>query len=575
MPKTDQVRQLLKPNTMRYIHFKTVKINDDKKKVKNLPVIDQKQLEKLILDKVETIVVTDVTRKASEIQYLEVQKMIFDDVAETLTKRKHFLAKCFSQDSQIRNVPIMIIDGDNRFMLNGLDAIATDIFYIKKIRENKFNDIKIYHELFKKIEAIIDTASNKMRKQFLKFPTKLTLQNKSITKNLNLLAVMGIELFGHKTVWEIATLIVVGEEGEGEKTDQYTSPYCINLNPTPNPKGFITNANWALKPHLTSVKNQGSKRGTCTAFGTIGAIETKVSVKYGKKINLSEQDLYKKQKLDWNPNIFDDYYEDGNNALMGLIYQNIIGHIFPFEAAWGYNRSQNRKPDPPDPLLRKYTNSCDGYSGLACSDTNHQANKKCYLMDIIAAKKVVNEACTRIVDIPILGKIGGWICETITDWVDEVVGQTEVCVFDTDIVATTGYKLTSFDLIWDGIWNNDIALAKLALSQSNPIIFAFTYADSMKEENHIAIDGKGFIVYSETEEPPATIGTHTVELVGFIDNETIPASMGITNGDGGGYFIIKNSYGICWGDMGFGYLPYSWVNKWGVGMIAVKDVQQV
>jgi C1A family cysteine protease len=61
-----------------------------------------------------------------------------------------------------------------------------------------------------------------------------------------------------------------------------------------------------------------------------------------------------------------------------------------------------------------------------------------------------------------------------------------------------------------------------------------------------------------------------VLLTGFVDNKDLPR--GVPPGDGGGYFIVKNSWGCDFGDQGYAYLPYSWVKKWGNEMIAVTGV---
>lgn len=45
-----------------------------------------------------------------------------------------------------------------------------------------------------------------------------------------------------------------------------------------------------------------------------------------------------------------------------------------------------------------------------------------------------------------------------------------------------------------------------------------------------------------------------------------------TSSIGGGYFVVKNSWGTGWGDNGYGYLSYEWVRRHGLGMQALTSV---
>jgi C1A family cysteine protease len=61
-------------------------------------------------------------------------------------------------------------------------------------------------------------------------------------------------------------------------------------------------------------------------------------------------------------------------------------------------------------------------------------------------------------------------------------------------------------------------------------------------------------------------GWHITLVTGLIDNSQLP--MGAPPGDGGGYVIIKNSWGSCYGDGGYVYAPYTWFKQM-VGAAAV------
>lgn len=64
------------------------------------------------------------------------------------------------------------------------------------------------------------------------------------------------------------------------------------------------------------------------------------------------------------------------------------------------------------------------------------------------------------------------------------------------------------------------------------------------------------------------LGGHAVLLVGYWEGD----------GEGGGRFIVRNSWGVDWADGGYGYLPYAYVNAhglqaWGLAPPAVGEAK--
>ncbi|MEM6925346.1 MAG: PKD domain-containing protein [Myxococcota bacterium] len=128
---------------------------------------------------------------------------------------------------------------------------------------------------------------------------------------------------------------------------------------------------WALSP----VKDQ-ARRGTCVAFGMVGAMEYAIARNFHRYVDLSEQGLYAYGKLD---------LRDGQHFGDGLDVPELAEFLeeedapVPFEGTWGYNPSWARQvcdgnqcPVDEDDGDR-YRRSCQGYPGETCSDTTHQA----------------------------------------------------------------------------------------------------------------------------------------------------------------------------------------------------------
>ena len=109
-----------------------------------------------------------------------------------------------------------------------------------------------------------------------------------------------------------------------------------NARATPAAEGLFARSSFPLKTHLTCIRNQAN-RGTCPAFGVVAAIEARISVRDGVKMNLSEQHLYKMMRLDWFPSPFD--YGDGSYATRDLLTMLLGGHVLARETDWDYNPS--------------------------------------------------------------------------------------------------------------------------------------------------------------------------------------------------------------------------------------------
>lgn len=302
--------------------------------------------------------------------------------------------------------------------------------------------------------------------------------------------------------------------------------------------GVFQNYNWPLKPYLTCVKDQAA-RGTCVSFAIDGGLETTIAKTYHRWINLSEQDLYYRAAGLWYPR----FYGDGlwSEGVMG----NLIDRSYkvPYEGQWNYNPSWSRQELPaaaPD----HYENSCDGYDGaqeLFCSDTAHQGQRFCF-------PGILN-----------------WLCFSLP----------------APESMPSPYTLTSKVQLWD-VSNPDLSFVKviltLALGQRPVVLDIPVYTSWDHVDGNGYVHGSGGPLCAPDPDGKCRVktgcecnrGGHAVLIVGFIDNERLPA--GAPQGAGGGYFIIKNSWGTCFADGGYIYVPYQWVKNLAGSAVSVTTV---
>lgn len=296
--------------------------------------------------------------------------------------------------------------------------------------------------------------------------------------------------------------------GTGNDRTNSSNPTCT----TPRANGIYKNYNWKNKYFVTSVKNQGG-RGTCVAFAITSAEEMSVAKKDFRWINLSEQDYYYKNKAVWWPSS----YGDGLDTLLSWKKIKLSGYKMPYENDWNYNPSYSRTENNE---TLKYTHSCDGY-GEECSDTNHQGKLSC-------------------IDTP-----SGKVCGTMG-------GGTTAASYTVPGTAQEIWNHSNKDL--------SIALTAVNLAIGNPVVVSLQVTPSFDGP-----DANGYAHYAGASE--TSRGGHALHVSGFITNETLAAKIpSAPAGAGGGYFIVKNSWGTCFGDTGYIYLPFEWIKKYTYSM---------
>jgi C1A family cysteine protease len=101
------------------------------------------------------------------------------------------------------------------------------------------------------------------------------------------------------------------------------------------------------------------------------------------------------------------------------------------------------------------------------------------------------------------------------------------------------YRATSYARldILDSLRSELLDLIKRALADGLPVTFGFTVFASLTDDPYVPMPG----------EDDKAIGGHAVCAIGYDDDFKV--------------LIFQNSWGLDWGENGFGYLPFAYVEK--------------
>lgn len=287
---------------------------------------------------------------------------------------------------------------------------------------------------------------------------------------------------------------------------------------TPSDTGIVKNVPYKGKKYASCVKDQAN-RATCWAFAALSMLESSVARKYGLYYNFSEQHLNFMVKALWWPSTF------GETAGQDIVPRMITeGYRPAVENVWNYNRSSNKTANN---TTQTYSHSCDNYTEF-CSDTNHQ------------------------------GRI---VCTT-------AAGFT-FCMATAPAHPNNTYYPTYSGEFWNpASRDTSIALGALAAILGTPVEIAFDTARSF--DNAV---GDGFIRFDSTKSE-TTRGGHVTHAVGYVSNEVLHQILpSAPPAEGGGYFIIKNSWGACAGDAGYYYMPWGYVKKYAYSIQTMSGIE--
>ena len=275
------------------------------------------------------------------------------------------------------------------------------------------------------------------------------------------------------------------------------------------PTGLVKTYWFPLKNFVSPIKNQAN-RGTCWAFSAIGALESRERVQNNNPANLSEQFLVNKVKQDWDSSDDNDgYWSD--KALQTAVSK---GQILPSEAAWTYNPASGRP-------ATTYDNTCAGYSG-DCSDTAHESRR---------------------------------VCTTVI---------FKFCSYVTVRYSGSGVASSTTTQVWTSGKSFDLPRYRLLMSQGYTLLADFPVYEGFR--GRVTADGKvsdytQTMIDDKKMEVAGSYGGHAVQLVGFLSNDVLSQFGQVSKVGGGGYFILKNSWGCSAGDAGYYYVPADYVSR--------------
>jgi C1A family cysteine protease len=310
-----------------------------------------------------------------------------------------------------------------------------------------------------------------------------------------------------------------------------------------SPTGIVANFDFSSKSLLTCIKEQGL-RGTCGIFAAVSGMEEVIARDTGVLVNLSEQDFWENVKLNFDP----DYYGDGEDPGYALYVSANNGYQFAYENQWDYNPSWSQ---PNCPGCYEYVNTCDNYPAFeaGCSDSAPQAPEYC----TFESHRGICGFFTALLP-GIRAPYGA--PSTINIW-----NPGSFCFGCAPGVAPDP-DLTVKEMITN-------------LALNNAVILGFNLTNDFGNPPGGYVWG-GLTPKERNADAATSVGGHNVHVVGYVSNIDLAAKVpSAPPGPGGGYFVIKNSWGLHSGDAGYYYMPVEYLKKEAQAVYVISSVPSI
>lgn len=390
---------------------------------------------------------------------------------------------------------------------------------------SRANQYSLYSTLYTDLDITLKQLNNTVQQFGLPTPDEVRNDSADRLLILNKQASDVIREYGAE-IYNIAYLLDPAnlEVGAKDQLDRTQKGACK----APAAGGVYRNFDWPLKNVTTTVKDQG-QRGTCWDFATVAALEAEIARRDHKLVNLSEEDYAGHRFLEWAPRKFG----EGGDPIGIAQKASAANYTFAYESQWQYNKSLSRSANA---ATQTYAHSCDGYSDSTvtygpCSNTTDQSD---WYVTLVGGKLYVLRR------LPATGAGSGYRMQSPTDfWNQSDLDQSMVILL---LRSVLGHPTT---ITMDARYMKPTANAAPSMNNMNPDANGFVAAQTKKTLPGGALDWEL---------------DHVMTVTGFISSQNLQARLpNQPVADDFGYFIVKNSWGDCWGDQGYVYLPWTWV----------------
>ena len=391
-------------------------------------------------------------------------------------------------------------------------ALLADLGASIEAQNNRVNQFSQYRELFHSLASMIQNNLTSPERYLQMNATDREQADREmadfIRGNINQIAGANLQSWSAPpTYWEDNC-----KEELGAATATYTDT-ADNSRRCADSKylsyGLHKNTEYAQKYNHTCIKSQGS-RGTCVGFAITAAVEALTYKQKQKAVNISEQFTYAYGEIYGGDALGKiGRYEYGLSVASTLAVLDSENASLQYENKWYYNASVGIAKDLDS--SNQYANSCPStYKGQMCTNYAFQ--------------------CTET-------SSGSWPFKSYA--------------YTMPSRSTTKWEVSGKTSYWNILSKQgSIDKAITLVNGGTPVILGYEVLKNFSDSKD------GFVRWQSNQE---NVGGHAVLLIGYVPNSDLPS--GATKAVGGGYFIMKNSWGTWNGDCGYYYLDDEYLKQ--------------